>query len=685
VQAPVRPFEPGLQFKILLLALVAVGVTAVCGAVLVLRVRADIQAQVFQHQTALGTAYARVVQEYLDGSRSVLEGLADVPAVQAPLEVDLIDPRLHGIPATADPVRRSTIQGVLTGSGRLQSVIMVAPGARLYLVEPFDLQAAFEESVLLDSPTVHDAFGTGQVAWSNVVIDAATGRPTVVVEVPIKDADGNVRSLIGSSLGLQGLVEAAEEVEQDNAVTISLFDRQGVPIVYPDLSTAQPRQPLLDQPLVVNGRLDRWGSLAYYNPLTNQAELGTVVPLDNGWFAAVTQPESQAFGALNQTIAGLLVGLAVGMVVLLWLGIWQARAIAETVGAVARAAGGLALGHLDQQVPITSRDEVGRMAASVREAIRYQQDLASVATAIAAGDLSREVPVKSDHDVLGLAFQNMTSNLRTLIGQLEEQAAAINQALEREREARTAAEQAVAVRDRVLHSVSHDLRNPLAGAFAAAQLVRLTAVRAATSPDDPIVEGLDDVLGSLRQVNQDVDELVEAARLHAGQSLELHRTPTDLVTLTGRVVGQQQLTTSTPITFQPRVGHLMGNWDRRRLERVLSNLLANAIKYSPDGQEIQVTLDLEDAASGPVARLAVQDRGIGIPEQDLPHLFEWFHRAPNVGAIQGTGIGLASAAASVQEHQGWLEVTSQEGLGSTFTIHLPAGLANDVPEPQPGV
>ncbi len=67
----------------------------------------------------------------------------------------------------------------------------------------------------------------------------------------------------------------------------------------------------------------------------------------------------------------------------------------------------------------------------------------------------------------------------------------------------------------------------------------------------------------------------------------------------------------------------------------------------------------------------MRDNGIGIPAADLPHLFEWFHRAANVGSIRGTGIGLASSYQVVREHGGDLQVESQEGVGSTFTVRLP--------------
>jgi signal transduction histidine kinase len=112
---------------------------------------------------------------------------------------------------------------------------------------------------------------------------------------------------------------------------------------------------------------------------------------------------------------------------------------------------------------------------------------------------------------------------------------------------------------------------------------------------------------------------------------------------------------------------LVGRWDGARLERVLLNLLANAVKYSPGGGEISLTVSQEDHW----ATVVVRDQGLGIPTADLPHIFERFHRAGNVGRITGTGIGLAEARQIVEQHGGTITVASQEGSGTTFALQLP--------------
>jgi signal transduction histidine kinase len=104
---------------------------------------------------------------------------------------------------------------------------------------------------------------------------------------------------------------------------------------------------------------------------------------------------------------------------------------------------------------------------------------------------------------------------------------------------------------------------------------------------------------------------------------------------------------------------------------VLDNLLDNAVKYSPRGGAVQVTISVDETATEDVAVLSVIDCGEGIPQSDLPHIFERFHRGRNVGRIPGTGIGLAGVQRIVELHNGTISAESQVGTGTTFTLRLP--------------
>lgn len=248
-------------------------------------------------------------------------------------------------------------------------------------------------------------------------------------------------------------------------------------------------------------------------------------------------------------------------------------------------------------------------------------------------------------------------------------------AAEREREQLLAREQAaVQVRDALLASVSHDLKNPLTSIKGLAQLARRQLARSGEAGHDRLASQLDQIGAIATRMAAMLDELVDVAQLHGGVPLQLAARPTDLVALARDCVGAQQRTTDRhTLTLVAEVDELVGLWDHDRLERVLANLVGNAIKYSPDGGAVTVTVACEEGPAGcEWARLVVRDWGLGIPAEDLPHIFERFRRGRNVaGRIAGTGIGLASAGQIVAQHGGTIDVASREGEGATFTVRLP--------------
>ncbi|HEY1298522.1 MAG TPA: PAS domain-containing protein [Chloroflexota bacterium] len=238
-----------------------------------------------------------------------------------------------------------------------------------------------------------------------------------------------------------------------------------------------------------------------------------------------------------------------------------------------------------------------------------------------------------------------------------------------EHAAREQAEAAVRARDDFVTVVSHDLRNPLAAINWHLQMMRRRAARGDVPSAEQLVERLDLIEASITALSAQIEELQDATRLQAGHPLQLQLRPTDLVALARDSARAVQYTSDThQVRFEAALPELVGNWDRDRLERVLANLLSNAIKYSPSGGDVLV--QVKRARND--AMVSVIDWGLGIPEVDLPHVFERFRRASNVGGkIAGSGLGLAGARDIVELHGGTIVVRSEEGRGSTFEVRLP--------------
>ena len=238
---------------------------------------------------------------------------------------------------------------------------------------------------------------------------------------------------------------------------------------------------------------------------------------------------------------------------------------------------------------------------------------------------------------------------------------------------------AVREREAFLASVSHDLKTPLTLIKGHADLLHGRALATDLPEVRRMAAGLGSIGESATEMAGLIEDLLDLARLEMGQTPELTRRPTDLVGLVRRVVGPHQSATDRHrFRLDIAVPELVGTWDPTLLERVLDNLLTNAVKYSPEGGEIGVALVRVDDGGGATAVLTVRDEGMGIPAADLPRVFERFFRAENVaGQIDGTGLGLAGVRYTVESHGGTIGVVSREGAGSTFTIRLPL----DAPEP----
>jgi signal transduction histidine kinase len=170
-----------------------------------------------------------------------------------------------------------------------------------------------------------------------------------------------------------------------------------------------------------------------------------------------------------------------------------------------------------------------------------------------------------------------------------------------------------------------------------------------------------------------LNDVLVIGKAEAGR-LEYRPTYFDLVEYCYQLVEEVRLNSDQHIiTFNSQSASLPCYMDDKLLGHILSNLLSNAIKYSPNGGFVNFILTCENEQ----AIFEIQDQGIGIPEEDIPRLFETFHRAQNVGNIVGTGLGLAIVKKCVDIHQGQIFVESISGTGTTFTITLP--LNNHIP------
>lgn len=218
-------------------------------------------------------------------------------------------------------------------------------------------------------------------------------------------------------------------------------------------------------------------------------------------------------------------------------------------------------------------------------------------------------------------------------------------------------------------AAAHDLKNPLTSIKGFTQLMQRRLARKGVLTAEDSLRDLERIDATVARMSALIGELLDTARLEMGESLDLRREPADLAALARNAVEHAaEVAAPGQIQLETEPDSIQGHWDPSRLERALTNLLTNAVKYSPEESPIAVSVAVEDGT----AVIVVTDRGIGIPAGDLPFIFERFYRGSNVPReSSGAGVGLAGVRQIVEQHDGTIEVESVEGEGSTFTIRLP--------------
>ncbi len=237
---------------------------------------------------------------------------------------------------------------------------------------------------------------------------------------------------------------------------------------------------------------------------------------------------------------------------------------------------------------------------------------------------------------------------------------------------------------------AHELRNPLNAILISAELLDRTR-----SSDESQVRTLRLVHSATQKMNQLIDDMLFMGRAEAGQ-LKCNPLPINLVEFCQDLLAQLQLGNEAKhkLTLIPS-DVTSAILDQQLLHGIISNLIVNAIKYSPNGGQVTLELEYRQAGEGekkaifclspqclfpnsrftninfPLLILRIRDEGIGIPETEVGKIFEMFYRCKNTGKIKGNGLGLTIVKKAVELQGGAIACESKMGVGTTFTVALP--------------
>ena len=256
------------------------------------------------------------------------------------------------------------------------------------------------------------------------------------------------------------------------------------------------------------------------------------------------------------------------------------------------------------------------------------------------------------------------------------------QALEAEQELQTYAEDLEAanqrledadqMKDRFLSIASHELKTPITTIRGQAQLMLRRISKKSHTDLDGIAATLERINEQTSRLTMLIDELLDVSSMRAGKA-QLNRRTCDVCDLCRQVVEDQRLLTGRMIDLTVPATPLSMHIDVDRLSQVLTNLISNAVKYSPDNSPVAVMLDTRQD----YVTIRVQDHGRGIPKDQQEHIFETFYRTPDAqtSAKRGLGLGLAITRDIVERHGGKIRVESEENQGSTFIVDLPIAVS----------
>ncbi len=461
--------------------------------------------------------------------------------------------------------------------------------------------------------------------------DIRESRPAMMISAPVFDDEGKLRavfvgevdptSVSAIMMERSGLGETGETYLINNHNSVLTELRKNVGGSFPQFIYTEMAQYCLDKkPTAV-----------FFNPeyrdYIGDFVLGASMYLREeglGIIAEIGRGEAYAYtGELRNRIllfASIIAVISLGLALLL------TRSIRGSVQALTEGSRRIGAGDLAHRIEIGRKDEIGKLAAS---------------------------------------FNEMTGRLQGIYAGLQEEVAERKMAEAQIKEQNERLKELDGMKSEFLSTAAHELRTPLTCILGFSEL--LLEKKLDEERRNKFLKTINKESHGLENI---INDLLDVSRIESGKGFEIKKAPTDLgnIILKNTKLFQSQ---TDKHTFK---ADLPGNLarieiDKDRIGQVIESLLSNAIKFSPEGGKIQVTLQ----KSNKDLKVTISDTGLGISKKDLPHIFDRFYRGDNVSAdaIGGVGLGLAITKYIIESHKGKIWVESEPGKGSTFSFILP--------------
>ena len=528
--------------------------------------------------------------------------------------------------ATTDQQRREFLRPLLTPAEITEVAYLDASGRETLRIPRLELEGGrlidFSKHPKFIEPLNGKTyfspvyFRNGSEPYLTIAVAERAANPGVVVaEVNLKFATEVVSAIRVGSAGLAYVVDADGKLIAHPDISLVLRGTDAAALL-PQVAEA-----LAARGSAANERATTARDLDGHDVLTAYERISIG---DLGWVVFVEQPLAEAFGPIYDSILRSIGLLVIGLLAAVAASLLLARGMTRPIQALQAGAARIGAGALDERIEVRTNDELESLAE---------------------------------------AFNAMAEQLRESYAGLERK---INDRTKELAQANSLLAAVSQHKSEFLSRMSHELRTPL-NAIIGFSDVLLTGSYGTLNEKQR--DYLQDVLTSGQHLLALINDILDLSKVEAGR-MELELSTFSLpdalqggVTIVRERAALHRITLS--VTCDEGLETIRG--DARKIRQVVFNLLANAVKFTPDGGRVEVTARALDGE----ARVSVRDTGVGIAPEEQAHLFEEFRQTASARGQEGTGLGLSLAKRFVDLHGGRIWVESALGKGSTFTFTLP--------------
>ena len=484
---------------------------------------------------------------------------------------------------------------------------------------------------------------SGQVTSSDMYVSPITDKPTMSFAAPVYDKSGNIVSVLTTNLKLEYLWEIIDAVQRENMASghsgyAFLVNRHGMLIGHPNrekiLKDTRSLMPPAMKKMVGEMTSGKTGTAYYTSRTTGIKKLAGFAPLrgfgdylGHGWSVGVNENYSELLEPMNRLLKMYFVLFLGVSLVALAVSRYLAEYIVRPVNHLRDGASKIGAGNFDMRIPRIHEDEIGELANSFN----------SMADALQERDRKINEYMESLKD----ANRELERTNDELV-RLEKEKTDFNA------------------------MITHDIKSPLSTILTYAEMIQ----HGSLSGQEEIEKAMSSVYASGKKILTLVDNFLISAAVDAGK-LKLNLQPLDINNLVEDsmkffIPQAERRNVIISLVKEADLPHVMG--DKVQLDRVICNILGNALKYIPSGASVAVST----RSAGDSVEIDISDTGGGIPEKDVDTMFQKFRRSSTTGKIDGMGLGLYISKAVAEAHGGSITLKSRLGEGTTFTVRIPA-------------